>query len=259
MIQTDRLKSFDDRRPCRSYFSRTRSDRRRSKASDDLSSLTGTIGRTRFLLVFAASPRNVLLEHQTQIARESRAIRIEGENAPTAAIGTEQPLFRDGARNAFRSHVLGARLRDPARLSSFHFELSFPGFAVDAWHVPLPHGSDIAPRCNLRYPAPYQRRSSRSGRPAFMATSPPSRRIMSAKPGKLVAMKAPSSTFTGRSRREPHHQRRHGDAMVHVGRDEAAAGEHGRGHGRSDRRRRSRPRHRSPAASAPSRRGGRIP
>ncbi len=38
---------------------------------------------------------------------------------------------------------------------------------------------------------------------AFYERSPPSRRIMSAKPGKLVAMKVASSTFTGRSEASP--------------------------------------------------------
>ena len=54
--------------------------------------------------------------------------------------------------------------------------------------------------------------------------SAPSARISSAKPGKLVAMKALSSTRTGVLAREAHHQRRHGDAVIHVGRHHAAAG-----------------------------------
>ena len=37
----------------------------------------------------------------------------------------------------------------------------------------------------------------------YPTTSPPSRRIMSAKPGKLVAMKAPSSIVTGRCAASP--------------------------------------------------------
>ena len=37
-------------------------------------------------------------------------------------------------------------------------------------------------------------------------------------------MKAVSSTFTGLSEAKPHHQRGHRDAMIHVGGDEAAAG-----------------------------------
>ena len=37
-------------------------------------------------------------------------------------------------------------------------------------------------------------------------------------------MKAVSSTLTGLSEAQPHHQRRHRDAMIHVGGDEAAAG-----------------------------------
>ena len=36
--------------------------------------------------------------------------------------------------------------------------------------------------------------------------------------------------------RQPHHERRHGDAVIHVGRDEAAAGERGRCRARSGRR-----------------------
>ena len=44
------------------------------------------------------------------------------------------------------------------------------------------------------------------------------------KSGKLVAMKAVSSTLTGLSAAKPHHQRRHRDAVIHVGGDEAAAG-----------------------------------
>ena len=58
---------------------------------------------------------------------------------------------------------------------------------------------------------------------SVMTNPRPSPRIRSAKPGKLVAMKAASSTVTGRVARQAHHQRRHGDAMVHVGRDRAAA------------------------------------
>ena len=52
----------------------------------------------------------------------------------------------------------------------------------------------------------------------------PGARISSAKPGKLVAMKAASSTADRLLAAEPHDQRRHRDAMVHVGRDHAAAG-----------------------------------
>jgi len=46
---------------------------------------------------------------------------------------------------------------------------------------------------------------------------------MSMKPGKLVWMNAVSSTLTGLSLAKPHHQSRHRDAMIHVGRDHSAA------------------------------------
>ena len=74
--------------------------------------------------------------------------------------------------------------------------------------------------------------------------SAPSERIIATKSGKLVAMKAASSTLTGCSLAEPHHQRRHGDAVIHVGGDEAAAGGTRPCPARSDRRPRSRPRRR---------------
>ena len=51
----------------------------------------------------------------------------------------------------------------------------------------------------------------------------PSPRINSTKPGKLVAMKLASSTLTGFSLAKPHDQRGHGDAVIHVSGDEAAA------------------------------------
>ena len=57
----------------------------------------------------------------------------------------------------------------------------------------------------------------------IMRDSAPSARIISAKPGKLVAMNAVSSTCTGFSLAKAHDQRRHGDAVIHVGRDQAAA------------------------------------
>ena len=72
-----------------------------------------------------------------------------------------------------------------------------------------------------------ERALARSGRSVDgddHAMSAPSARISSTNPGKLVAMKAASSTATGCSLREPHDQRRHGDAVIHVGRDHAAAG-----------------------------------
>ena len=51
----------------------------------------------------------------------------------------------------------------------------------------------------------------------------PGARISSVKPGKLVAMKAASSTRDRLLAAEPHHQRRHRDPMIHVGRDHTAA------------------------------------
>ena len=41
--------------------------------------------------------------------------------------------------------------------------------------------------------------------------------------GKLVAIMAVSSTVTGRSARKPERKERHGDAVIEVGRDRAAA------------------------------------
>ena len=65
--------------------------------------------------------------------------------------------------------------------------------------------------------------------PARVSSTPrPSPRISSTKPGKLVAMNAASSTCTGFSLRGAQHQRRHGDAVIHVGLDQAAAGRRGR-------------------------------
>src|SRR5580658_7472607 len=91
------------------------------------SSLTGTTGETRFLLVFAPYPLNVLLEHQSQIAGKGRAIRIQGENASAMAVRAEQPLLRDGTLNAFRSIIFRRRLRRPVRLGSLLFELFSSG------------------------------------------------------------------------------------------------------------------------------------
>jgi hypothetical protein len=48
--------------------------------------------------VLAAGFRNVLLEHQSQIARECRAVRIDRENAPKTTIRTKEPLLQHRAR-----------------------------------------------------------------------------------------------------------------------------------------------------------------
>ncbi len=57
------------------------------------SCLTGTTGETRFLLVFAPCPPDILLEHQSQIACKGRAVRIQGKNAHAMAIRAKQPLL----------------------------------------------------------------------------------------------------------------------------------------------------------------------
>ena len=105
------------------------------------SSLTGTSGRTRFLLVFAAGPLDVLLEHPGQIACESRAVRIDGENASAMAIRLEEPLLPDGASNAFRSHIFACGLRGLAYLGSFLVELSLLGFVDDQGRPSLAQNS----------------------------------------------------------------------------------------------------------------------
>ena len=84
----------------------------------------------------------------------------------------------------------------------------------------------------------------------------PGPRIIGTKPGKLVAMNEASSIADRLFAREPHDQERHGDAVIHVGRDRAAAERPAPCRARSGRRRRSRPRPRSPrspSATAASR------
>ena len=58
----------------------------------------------------------------------------------------------------------------------------------------------------------------------IMTRSAPSPRISSTKPGKLVAMKARVVDADRLVAGQPHDESRHGDAVIHVGRDHAAAG-----------------------------------
>ena len=211
------------------------------------------------LLVFAACPaRRSFRNIRSDRRRKSRCSHPAVRTRPRWPSGLKEPLLRDGCLVRFSFARLCAGLRGLAYLSSILWSILC---SLSTMRARLSLLRDGTSNHIVRYRRPTNARSSLCAcRPrSCQDTSPPSRRIMSAKPGKLVAMKARVVDRHGRSDGEPQHQRRHGDAVVHVGGDEAAAGGHGRGRARSGRRRRSRPRCRSPAASRRSRRGGRIP
>ena len=164
-----------------------------------------------------------------RLGARMRAGRSAAPRAPAGWPATTRGRLADGLRSSGRCRRMSPdRARARRRWRARRRRAGSP-----ASSSALRHGAVEQPGVEMVQPVDAARRSAReralarAAGPsmAMIMTNPrPSPRINSTKPGKLVAMKVPSSTCTGCSLRKPQHQGRHGDAVIHVGGDDAAAG-----------------------------------